>query len=65
MLYLLDIDNSDYEDEIDLEVLLMTRICEIHEESVIMIKVLETCKMLLSTPNSVLRPYQQPFVTVK
>ena len=35
LLYLLDIDSSDYEDEIDLEVLLMTRICEIHEESVI------------------------------
>ena len=28
LLYLLDIDSSDYEDEIDLEVLLMTRICD-------------------------------------
>ena len=58
--------NMDIEEsEDDFEIILMSSICDIDEESVIINKVIEIVNVLLATPDSILRPYQQRYVTEK
>ena len=53
------------ENEDDFEIILMSSLCDIDEESVIINKVIEIVNVLLATPDSILRPYQQRYVTEK
>ena len=47
----------------DVEIVLMTKLRSIESESLLMLKVIEIFDAVISTPDSVLRPYQQHFVT--
>ena len=64
LLFMLDIDFEDF-DSMDIEVILMTKLGEIDDESVLMGKIIEIYNELLLTPDSILRPYQQHFTTEK
>ena len=59
MLSLIDLD---FEDQ-SIEIYLLTKLVEIEDEAELMSKVIEVINVLSSTPGSVLRPYQQPFIT--
>ena len=63
--HILSLFDMDFEENgVDIELVLMTKICEIDEESELVHKVIEVVN-LLSTCDSVVRPYEQPFVTEK
>ena len=65
LLLLIDIEFEDFIDSDDIEILLLSKLCEIEDEATLMSKVIEVINVLAATPDSVLRPYQQPFITSK
>ena len=60
----LDYEDEEMDDEI-IEMIIVSKICESDEEEKIIRKAMDTVNLLLATPNSILRPYQQHFVTEK
>ena len=64
ILLMLNIDFDEFDDG-DIEIVLMSKLSQIDEESVLIKRVIEIVNLLLLTPDSVLRPYQQHFVTEK
>lgn len=62
---MLDIDFEDDFGDLDIERILMSKLCEIEDETLLMQKIVNIFYILQSTPDSVLRPYQQHFVTDK
>jgi len=60
---MLDIDFEDDFGDLDIERILMSKLCEIEDETLLMQKIVNIFYILQSTPDSVLRPYQQHFVT--
>ena len=65
LLLLIDIDFEDFSESDDIEILLLSKLCEIEDEATLMSKVIEVINVLAATPDSILRPYQQPFITSK
>lgn len=64
-LAVLDIEMEDGFNEIDLPTVLMLKLCDMEDETLLVSKVVDMYNLLESTPESVLRPYNQPFVTEK
>ena len=60
---LLNCDTLDFEEDL-FETILLSKICELDEEYEVMKRVIATVNYLLSTPDAILRPYQQHFVTL-
>ena len=60
LLILLDSDSLEYD---DIQVLMMTKLIDIDNECILMEKVMEIFGTLIDAPDSVLRPYQQHFIT--
>ena len=65
LLLLINIEFEDFSDSDNIEILLLKKLCEIEDEATLMSKVIEVINVLAATPDSVLRPYQQPFITSK
>ena len=65
LLLLIDIDFEDFSESDDIEILLLSKHCEIEDEATLMSKVIEVINVLAAIPDSILRPYQQPFITSK
>ena len=65
LLSLLDCDSVEFDSSEDIEVVLMTKISEIDEECNLMHQVMHIFDALIAAPDSVLRPYQQHFITEK
>ena len=55
--------DSESLDSDTLEILLMSKLMDIEEEPVLMERVMDIFSILMNAPDSVLRPYQQHFIT--
>ena len=55
--------DSDMLDSDTLEILLISKLIDLDDEIILMERVMDIFSILISVPDSVLRPYQQHFIT--
>ena len=55
--------DSDMLDSDTLEILLISKLIDLDDEIILMERVMDIFSILISAPDSVLRPYQQHFIT--